>query len=148
MDDKKSFSAHEKMFDYYFSLKLRNGSTVDVPAGQTAFIPVSSPLIQSPKTTVTIKVERPSEDRTMWRMDYIGNCVGFLSRGTSDFAEADFRLSQTSDNTTRFEVDVEMPSNDLIFQSGESQQSFLLSSALTALSKKAKSCGSTRPFAE
>ena len=69
------FSSTETAFDYYFHMKLRNGSTLDVPAGSTAFSPSSAPLADAPKRRVVVEVGRPTSDRWSWRMDGIANCV-------------------------------------------------------------------------
>lgn len=75
--DDMGFTEAETMFDYYFSLKLRNGSTVDFPAGHTVFVPSSPPLrADRTNTSVTVPVERPKSDyQGHFRVLSIANCV-------------------------------------------------------------------------
>ncbi|ORY89133.1 hypothetical protein BCR35DRAFT_350623 [Leucosporidium creatinivorum] len=98
--DRTRFAGSETQFDYYFSLRLRNGSSVEFPAGHAAFIPASEPLsLDVPKENVTIILERPTNDRSGWGIPSRGNC--------------------TADNSTTFSVEVEVPSGDHVFESGK-----------------------------
>lgn len=73
--DRTRFASSETQFDYYFSILLRNGTSVEFPAGQAAFVPASEPLLLDlPKENVTIDLGRPTEE-DRWGIPSRGNCV-------------------------------------------------------------------------
>jgi len=77
--DQTRFARSESQFDYYFSLLLRNGTSVEYPAGQAAFIPASEPLpLNLPTENVTIVLEQPTEDDD-WGSLSRGNCVSLTT---------------------------------------------------------------------
>lgn len=65
--DDKGFPKIEEIFEYCFSLKLRNGSIVDLPSGHMAFVP-SVPFLAFSRSIilVTVPVEHPKLSTPDW----------------------------------------------------------------------------------
>ncbi|ORY89117.1 hypothetical protein BCR35DRAFT_300929 [Leucosporidium creatinivorum] len=105
LSDEEGFAASEFHFDYYFTLALRNGSNIEVPAGRSAFVPLSAPAVESTRTErVTILMDQKADEKERFML----------------FEEARVENGEcTADNTTTFAINIEVPSGEHVFEAGK-----------------------------
>lgn len=109
----------EGLFEYYFAMRLLNGSTLDFPAGRVGFLPAGS-VIEPDEPVETVVVDFTSQrhdgDEMYRRMDLYGpygvpKCVRwqrfvYLVPESSQLTQL---FQKDEDNVTNFRLELEIP---------------------------------------
>lgn len=67
------------MFEYYFTVTYADGTTIDIPAGKTAFLPAVEGTREG--TGVEGKDVRMVDERPVWDERGVPECVSLCSCG-------------------------------------------------------------------